>query len=469
MKNNKFDSRNIPIKDLHLWDENPRFPDKYFKSSEEDLIKYFVTKKELKIKELAEAIVEEFDLPQIEKIVVYEYKKKLITLEGNRRLVIYKLLSNPSLTTDTVLRSFFEKIRNKVNIDNNFQLEALTTDDIEQGLRFIRRKHIKSNNEVGWGTTERAHYNTRRGNAKKIEQTQIGITKKIKELDIPEVMKEKVLGPGYVTNLFRILDSSPAKDLFGFKLEENGELSSTEKDFNEKLKVITLNVLQKKDSKGGKLNSRTLNTNEQKYNYLKSISPKDFKNATNEIDRILETDIFGNENLNLGSSKSKKSKPFSTIRKYLIPKTCILVIDNPRINNIYLELRNNLLLDDSINAVPNAVGVLFRVFLEISLDHYLSKEGITIDKRTKITDKITKTADHMYSSKIATQPELGNIRKVTNKKVGLLSIENFHEYVHSTHYQPSPSDLKLKWDNLEEFFEILWDYLNMKSTSKIKK
>ena len=49
MKNNKFDSRNIPIKDLHLWDENPRFPDKYFKSSEEDLIKYFVTKKELKI------------------------------------------------------------------------------------------------------------------------------------------------------------------------------------------------------------------------------------------------------------------------------------------------------------------------------------------------------------------------------------------------------------------------------------
>ena len=258
MKNNIFETRNIPIKDLYLWDENPRFPDKYFNSSEEDLIKYFITKKELKIKELAEAIIDEFDLPQIEKVIVYKHQNRLITLEGNRRLVIYKLLNNPGLTSDSILRSFFEKLKLKIDINSSYSLETLTTNDIEQGLRYINRKHIQSNNEISWGTTERAHYNARRGNAKKKEQILIALTKRIKELDIPEVMKEMVLGPGYVTSLFRILESSPAKDLFGFELRDDGLLSISDKNFNEKLKVIILNVLQKKDLKGEKINSRTL-------------------------------------------------------------------------------------------------------------------------------------------------------------------------------------------------------------------
>ncbi|MFA6992158.1 MAG: hypothetical protein WC269_02650, partial [Candidatus Gracilibacteria bacterium] len=45
-----------------------------------------------------------------------------------------------------------------------------------------------------------------------------------------------------------------------------------------------------------------------------------------------------------------------------------------------------------------------------------------------------------------------------------LSIENFHEYVHSGTVQPSSSELKTKWDNLQEFFEILWESLKPKKT-----
>src|SRR3972149_7747389 len=87
----------ISIKSLLLWDENARFPDKYFSKPEEELIEYFLAKKDFKIKELAEAIVRDFSLPQLEKLAVYDDGSNLIVLEGNRRVTGYKLLANPSL------------------------------------------------------------------------------------------------------------------------------------------------------------------------------------------------------------------------------------------------------------------------------------------------------------------------------------------------------------------------------------
>jgi hypothetical protein len=75
----------VPIKDLNLWDENARFPEEYFNKSEKHLVDYFLKKKDFKIESFAKEIVDEFDLPQLEKIVVYEYKNKNIILEGNRR------------------------------------------------------------------------------------------------------------------------------------------------------------------------------------------------------------------------------------------------------------------------------------------------------------------------------------------------------------------------------------------------
>ena len=64
--------------------------------------------------------------------------------------------------------------------------------------------------------------------------------------------------------------------------------------------------------------------------------------------------------------------------------------------------------------------------------------------------------------------KFNNINKVGSAtgQNSYLSIENFHEYVHSTTTQPSSSELKSKWDNLQEFFEILWGDINNKAVLK---
>src|SRR5690606_14166215 len=146
-----------------------------------------------KIAELAEEIAKESDLPQIERLVVYRVNGKNVVLEGNRRLAVYKLLDDPELTEDTGLRNKLKALKDKIKVDKSFKLECLVTEDKEQGLRYIERKHLRGNNEVSWGDNERAHHNARRGNANQKESLKVAITKIIKDLDFPEELKEQVL------------------------------------------------------------------------------------------------------------------------------------------------------------------------------------------------------------------------------------------------------------------------------------
>ena len=88
-------TKQIAIKDLILWDENARFPDKYYNSDEKELIKYFLSNPKFEMKKFIGEIVKEFNLPQLEKLVVWDNENNLIVIEGNRRLTAFKLLLNP--------------------------------------------------------------------------------------------------------------------------------------------------------------------------------------------------------------------------------------------------------------------------------------------------------------------------------------------------------------------------------------
>ncbi len=463
-QNNYWQEFKISIENLSLWDENARFPDKYFSKSEEELIEYFCAKKNFKIENFAKEIVKNFDLPQLEKLVIYNTGEQNIVLEGNRRLTVYKLLANPMLAPSSALKNKFLELKKNIDIDNSFSFDCLVTNNKAEGFRYIERKHVNGNNEVGWGTQERAHYNVRRGNATQKEEFKIAIAKIIKNLDLPEKLKEQVLGHGYVTNFWRILESSVAWKEYGFNLKDNGELEIKDGNFKKKLKVIILNVLKKEDFSGKKIDSRSLNTNKEKEEYLKSITNDDYEKVNSEIKKNTKINLFDELSIDITSPKKKiKINPKSTSRNYLIPKTCRLTINETKINNIYLELKNSLLIDDTNKAVPNAVGVLFRVFLEISIDYFWEKgKGETFSEDTKLAGKITKVSDYIETKKLADSRQLKNIRIVATDKNNLLAIQNFHGYVHSYKTQPTSSDLKLKWDNLEEFFKILWKFLQYK-------
>lgn len=456
-------NKKMKICDLILWDENARFPDKYFNSDEKELIKYFLSKPDFKLKQLIEAIVKDFQYPQLEKLVVWNDDESYVVLEGNRRLTAYKLLANPDLTDDKTLRKFLIEQNSKISIDENFELECLITKERDEGFIYIDRKHANNNNEVNWQDVERANYNVRRGSSNQAELLKIGISKIVSELDLPDGLKEQVLGKNYVTTFFRIVTSTSAKRKYGYEILDNGQLIVKNDKFNEELKVIVHRVLKKEDSKGNKVDSRSLNKKEKIEEFIKAVDSKDAAKVDQEIEENTTVNIFGEENVRLPSARPKVLAKSST-RKYLIPSNCYLRISETKINNIYRELRDDLLIDDSSKAVPNAVGVLFRVFLEVCLDYYAKMNQKNFKSNDTISQKIPWVVNSLiqkgYEKKI-----FNNINKVGSAKKDntYLSIENFHEYVHSSTTQPSSNELKLKWDNLQSFFETLWSDLNKKN------
>ena len=447
----------IRVTDLKLWDENPRFPEECFGKSEKELINFLFTKKgeKEKLKELAKSIIENINLDPWEKLIVYNEEGEYIVLEGNRRLMIYKLLLNPNLLEDKKLSEIFKKA--KGIIDENLEIDCIVTDSIEEGLKYVELKHLEKGYK-GWGEPERNNFKKRRGKAGEKEILKIEIAERVKNLDLPEKIKQEILGHGFVTTFYRIVTTSPAINYFGYNLSDN-KLNVQDKEFDNKLKIIIWNVLNRKDFNNNPINSRSLNTNEEIKKYLENLNVKrDLPILKKELEASYKTriDVFNRKIKEFVSPTEKNSKnekmirikPRTFSRNSLIPKNVKLIIDNKKINNIYRELRDDL----DVNKTVNAAGVLFRVFLETTLDEFAIKKGIQFPKGTKLSGKITKVCDYLEKKYNIPKADLKNIRKVATSKQSFLSINNFHDYVHSRIVIPVPSDLKTAWDNLEYFF-----------------
>jgi hypothetical protein len=458
---NKWKEENISIKNLSLWDENARFPEEYFNKSEKELISYFLTKKkEFKIIDFAKEVVAEFDLPQLEKMVVLNLNGKSIVLEGNRRLTVYKLLVNPSLAKDSQTRKLFSELQKQVNINENFGLEVNSTSAKEEGLRFVDRKHNKNNNEIGWGEPERRNFAIRRSSNSNKDVLRVELANSVKKLALPDELKEAVLGKGHITTFYRIVDNEAAQKKLGYDVLDNGQIKIKDQSkFDDLLKIIAYNVWTKKSFDGRDVDSRSLNKREAIDDYLKSIRSKNKDKVDKEIKSQTVEDLFGGKTVI--KKTGGKSKPISVLRKCLINSS--LYINSNRINDIYNELRNKLIVDE----VPNATAVLFRVFLECSIDCYIDKNKMAMPADIKLAGKIQKVADDLKKKKLATDAELKNIRKVATKdNNSILSVTTFHDFVHDYKVSPISSELKKHWENLDGFFNILWKSLSPSSGKK---
>ena len=72
-------------------------------------------------------------------------------------------------------------------------------------------------------------------------------------------------------------------------------------------------------------------------------------------------------------------------------------------------------------------------------------------------DKINKVTNHMVISTIATKKDVKYMRDTAQRtSSNILTVDSFHDYVHSNNIRPVPGDLKAYWENTQDFFEILW-------------
>ena len=114
---------------------------------------------------------------------------------------------------------------------------------------------------------------------------------------------------------------------------------------------------------------------------------------------------------------------------------------------IWEELQFRLRLADH----PNAISVLFRVLLELSIQNYIDQVALTsIGQRDTLAQRVQKVADDLHKKGKITKRYLELFDKFARHDA-LISADTLNRYVHSQNFAPSPEHLKALWDALSEF------------------
>ncbi|MBI2075677.1 MAG: hypothetical protein HYT72_00325 [Candidatus Aenigmarchaeota archaeon] len=432
--------KNIDINQLMVNPKNYRFDPV---ENQNEAIDLMLEEKEEEILNLAKHIVDH-GLDKAKDSRVLEIKKDLyLVLDGNRRVTAIKCTTDPSLIKSDSLKSKFINLRKgKGKIPN--KVNCFVYKDEKDAAEWIKLDHTGKNSGVGqdpWEAAGKERFDWDFGGKLSPAMQAINLF----EHETKHGLNKKKLK---ISTVNRIISNPESRSFLGIEISNGGiVLTSTKREVIERLDKL--------------FNKIIIDDVPVSAVYRTPDAIKFMENLFGSKPKIARTKIsISPKGIPKKKSRSKRTFPRSGSRNFLIPASCILQIYESRINNIYHELRS-LPLDVG----TNAVAVLFRVFLETGLDHYAEKFGFAFGTnfgtKIKLAGKITKITDDLEKRGYK-KTQLNNIRSVTRKGNAILSIDYFHEYVHSFKNNPTPIDLIYKWDNLQEFFEILWEEISKK-------
>lgn len=426
--------------------ENPRYE---LVGNQQEAIEVMLHDQKRKLVNLSEHILANGINPSELPIVSpYEDSKHYIVLEGNRRVVALKLLHNPEIVKTH--KAFYKKIK---PLANQFaknpinKIPCAVFPNSADADEWIELKHTGENDGVGtvaWNTQQKDRFEARRSGKSSVAMQAIDFLQNSPLSDDKMRADLKTLP---VTNFERLLTDKNVQSVLGIVIQD-GRLRTdiAQAEIHKGLSKVA------KDLIGKKIKVKDIYTKEDRDKYITShFKQADVPNKANKAKNPWELASFTKP---AAPVSHPKAYPTTTTRKTLIPKDCILSIKDKRINDIYRELRQ---LD--CDSAKNAVAVLFRVFLELSVDHYISTNkqlAASLPPNPKLAQKVQSVAQHFTSSNIMNSNEIKPVNTCVSSKNNIISIDTFHAYVHNPHMSPIPGDLKSAWDNLQLFITKLW-------------
>jgi hypothetical protein len=372
-----------------------------------------------------------------------------VVWEGNRRVAAFKLLDDPNRCHDSKSRQRFTEIGNKAKVAIPRDIECTVAPSIEEAERLIELRHQGPQDGIGtlaWDARQKSRHQQRLGKRGRYAFSQQVLDAVTDKLD--HELKQKVQGKEFpISTLDRILNNTYAREFLGLSTESGApERVLEEKETLKGLTKILWDLAQG-------MPVRKVYSSELIREYLGTFDKKyvpDQKKTLSEPALLTthESEIAGPEEI------KARTRPLAHGRKKLIPPGASYSIRDNRVNAIYQELRR---LD--IDTYRNAVAVLFRVFLELSVELYLEKHGITFNANEKLAQKAGKAVADMKKQGWLDRQGSKGIDSAISSKHGPHSVDTFHAYVHNRRFQPTPSDLNIAWDNLQPFFGTLFSHL----------
>ena len=471
--------KSIDVSNLTLYPDNPRYDD--IAENQRDAILKIVEEQQEKLIKLATEIVD-YGFSYIDMVAVTRDEKNntYVVREGNRRIAALKLLMQPNIIDGK--KGICEKFK---QLNKRFSLNPITTincvifDNESLLNRRIEIKHTGENSGIGvvaWNTIQKRRFDESLGKHNVVSKI-INFILNCEQIN--NSIKENIYKLA-ITNFERLLGDPFVRDEMGISITGNDEVSINVSDnkFSIFVSVVTDMIFNEKFT----VNQIYYKEDRRKYiNAIKDLTNKTNKGAAahnGDIPQTLQSvddngvssspkiSSLGGQAFTIKEPKIPqdyngnlkppiiKRQPLSTSRKYLIPANCKINIAQPRLNKIYHELSSL-----EVSDYTNAVAVLFRTFIELSVDEYGSKKIKGYSDGLRLTDKVRKVTEYMKTNSILADNEIKPIEMLSNVPQDKKSINTFNAYVHNHDVNPISDDLKIAWDNITYFIIKLFETL----------
>jgi len=438
----------IPLARLRLNHENDRHGPL---PSEPECIQWLLTHHRTHMINLAKNIAEH-GLSPIESILVLpageEAAGDYAVWEGNRRVAALKLLDDPNRCHDTKDKQRFSDIRNKAKVTIPQEVECTVAPSIEEAERLIELRHQGPQDGIGtvpWDAKQKSRHQQRLGKRGRYAFSQQVLDAITDKLD-GELREKTQVKDFPISTLDRILNSTYARDFLGLSTEGGAPLRLLE----EKETLKGLSKILRDIAEG--MPVRKVYNNDLIRDYLGTFDKKDVPDSRKRLPDPTPLSTHGKATP--GLAKRGHGRALAHERKKLIPPSVSYAIPDNRVNRIYHELRR---LD--VDTFRNAVAVLFRVFMELSVELYLEKHGIKFNAHDKLAQKTSRVVEDLKTQGWLDRQGSKGISSAISSKHNPHSVDTFHAYIHNRRFQPTPTDLNTAWDNLQPFFDALFGHL----------
>lgn len=447
--------KNISIRNIELNTENPRFE---IVSSTKEAIDIIVDDQNTALYNLASHIIKH-GLNPTDKILVIPSKdnaNKYIVVEGNRRICSLKILNNPDLidaSEHSNLKKRFKKLKNDNISKIPKSIPCIVLDNIEEADLWIGVKHAGKQNGVGtvtWDPTQKNRYEQRTTGKSSLSLQFITLLKESEET--PETVKNDI-DKIKSTNVERLLSDPYIREKLGLELSNKLLISRVDK--KEVIKGLS-NIAS--DLLKPTFTVKNIYNSSLRKKYIDGVGDEKLPNLSKYSTKPWQLNESTQEpTTSTNASKGPKiTKAVKKERTTLIPTKSSIVIEHSRINDIYVELKSL-----HIEKHKNAIGVLFRVFVELSLDCYIENKKLTnavsAQKSGKnLQQKAFIVIDHLTNNNQIDQAISKGIRGALKDTNNILSTDTLHAYVHNHRITPIPDHMIITWDSMEEFMSTLW-------------
>jgi hypothetical protein len=397
-------------------------------------IAWLFNERETHMRNLAKDIVNRggiFELP-----LVAPEGSKFVVFDGNRRVTCLKLLGSPRKAPNTALQDFFTEQRAiwKGEFPDSIQCQVET--DRERIDEILFRRHTGVQSGVGqstWDDRMKANFVERTGQGSGISVAD-EIEKRLAEANMLPGTKKI---PRSTMN--RLLSAEQFRNRIGFSVSK-GRFRFTHK---EDVALIAMARVAS-DLANKRLVLGSIWNFDGKRKYLDGLESEGILPSANQA--------LSRSAASTTRTTTTRAKPAAVARQHkrttLIPQTDYGLIWPGRLqrhHQIWQELQFNLHFTEH----PNAISVLFRVLLELSVENYIAQSSVAINDGDKLAARLIKVGKHLRSAGKIDEKQLGVLTKFQHSDQ-LVSADTLNRYVHSPNFAPSPEHLTSMWDSLAD-------------------